>query len=301
MIEYPFAANTPEWMEARRGVITASRAKDARRSDGLTSQQRTYVNAIKAGRSEAAAREAAGYKATPKAEAVEKAIAGTLVPVFGESAHTYAKELARERLGGHEPEGFQGLSQRIGHEEEQFAAIEYIARTGHVLESAFFVTTEDRKFGMTPDRWVSGRAGFLEIKTMVSSTTLFKAMVDGDIDEYRDQCLFGLWHFTLPWADLGLWCPDLSALGVKRITRDEEELQAFEDDMVAFDGLVEDYVRKLAKAIGRDTQSESGPPWDATSAPAQPGPLVGAAPVKEAAMERAVARTADLIANPFAI
>jgi len=33
----------------------------------------------------------------------------------------------------------------------------------------------------------------------------------------------------------------------------------------------------------------------------QPGPLVGTAPVKEAAMERAVARAADLIANPFSI
>lgn len=262
MIEYPFRTNTPEWLEARRGVITASRAKDARRTDGLTDQQRTYVNALKSGHSEAAARQAAGYKSQPKAEAVEKALAGELVLQFGEAAQTYAKELARERCGGNEPEGFQGLSQRIGHEEEQFAAIEYVARTGRDIEEAFFTATDDRKFGMSLDRWVAGRRGALEIKTMVSSVTLFKAMVDGDISEYRDQCIFGLWHFVLDWIDLCLWCPDLRLLHVVRIERDEEEIQRLEDDMVAFDKVVGTYEAMLRKAMGAPSVQPEPPPWE---------------------------------------
>lgn len=259
MIEYPFKQGTPEWAECRRGVITASRAKDIRRTDGLTDQQRLYVEAMRAGYGEASARQAAGYKAKPTSTTVEAALNGTLVLQFGEGAHTYAKQLARELCGGKEPEGFEGLSQRTGHEEEPFAAIEYVARTGRNVEEAFFTATDDRKFGMSLDRWVSKdrnaeldhRKAALEIKTMVSSTTLFKAMVDGDISEYRDQCVFGLWLLTLDWIDLCLWCPDLQALHIVRINRDEEEIQRLEDDLMAFAALVSGYEAKLLRAMGR--------------------------------------------------
>lgn len=275
MIEYPFATNTPEWKEARRGVITASRAKDARRTDGLTAQQRAYVTALRVGKSEAAAKQAAGYKKSPTSEAVEQAIAGTLTLQFGDAAHTYAKALARERCGGKEPEGFEGLSQRVGHEEEQFAAIEYVAKTGRRIEEAFFTTTDDRKFGMSLDRWVEGRRRALEVKTMVSSSTLFRAMVEGDISEYRDQCLFGLWHFTLDCMDLGLWCPDLSFLHIVTIRRDEDEIQQLEDDMVAFDRLVCQYEASLRKAMG--SEPATPPPWEPAATPAK-APIPAAVP-----------------------
>jgi exodeoxyribonuclease (lambda-induced) len=159
-----------------------------------------------------------------------------------------------------------------------------VAKTGSDVETAYFATTEDRKFGMSLDRWVSKPPGAalgvraLEIKTMVSSSTLFKAMVDGDVSEYRDQCLFGLWHFTLDWMDLGLWCPDLQFLHIVRIERDEDEIQALEDDMLAFDRLVGEYEAKLLKAMGRAPAAEP-PPWEEPKAPA-PAP---AAPTTKAA------------------
>ena len=265
MREYPFRQGSAEWLEARRAVITASCARDVRRSDGLTSQQRLYVNAIRSGASEADAKATAGYQKKPSAEAVELALAGKLPLQFSDAAHSYAKRLARERRGGREPEGFEGLSQRIGHEEEPFAAIEYIARTGAELEEAFFITTDDCKFGLSLDRWVNGRTGAIEIKTMVSSTTLFKAMVDGDISEYRDQCVFALWLLVLPWIDLCLWCPDLQALHVIRIERDEEEIQALEDDVVAFEGLVSQYEAKLCASL--KPAETIAPPADTVQAP----------------------------------
>lgn len=279
MREYPFAQGTPEWLEARRGVITASRASDVRRTDGLTAQQRTYVEAIRAGLSEVDAKAAAGYKAAPSAEAVKQAIAaGTLELQFGDAAHTYAKTLARERCGGREPEGFQGLSQRIGHEEEPFAAIEYVAITGADLEEAFFISTDDRKFGLSLDRWVNKRKGALEIKTMVSSATLFKAVVDGDISEFRDQCIFALWMLVLPWIDLGLWCPDLQTLHIVRIHRDEEEIEALEQDLLAFDRLVCEKEQQLRRAIGRASTAAEPAPWEPASAPPLAAPTPTVAP-----------------------
>lgn len=265
MREYPFPQGSPEWHEARLGVITASRARDVRRSDGLTAQQRIYVAAIRRGCSEADAKTAAGYQKKPTAEAVELALSGESLLRFEESTLRYAERLARERLGGREPEGREGLSQRIGHEEEQFGAIEYMAKTGAVVEEAFFITTDDRKFGLSLDRWVDKRAGALELKTMVSSATLFRAQARGDISEYRDQCVFALWMLTLPWIDLGLWCADLRALRIIRIHRDEDEIQKLEDDLIAFEALVSQHEAELRASIEGEAApaptAHVTPPW----------------------------------------
>lgn len=231
MIEHPYPQGTDEWLEARRGVITASRAKDARDRDS---------------------------KGKPSAKMLN-----------------YAMDTARERCGGKAAPVYQNAAMRMGSEEEQFAAIEYMARTGRALSEAFFITTDDRKFGLSLDRWVDREAA-IEVKTMVSSATLFKAMVDGDISEYRDQCVFALWMLRLQWVDLCLWAPDLpNPLKVIRITRDEAEIQRLEDDMVAFDRLVCQYEASLRKAMGAEPAAV--PPWEAPAAPtpaASPAPTV---------------------------
>lgn len=242
MIEHPYPQGTDDWLEARRGVITASRAKDARDRDS---------------------------KGKPSAKMLN-----------------YAMDTARERCGGKAAPVYQNAAMRMGSEEEQFAAIEYMARTGSALSEAFFITTDDRKFGLSLDRWVNAEAA-IEVKTMVSSATLFKAMVDGDISEYRDQCVFALWVLRLQWVDLCLWAPDLpNPLKVIRITRDEAEIQRLEDDMVAFDRLVCQYEASLRKAM--NTEPATTPPWEPAATPAKattpaavPAPTVapGAVPV----------------------
>jgi len=223
VIEHPYPQGTDDWLEARRGVITASRAKDARDRDS---------------------------KGKPSAKMLN-----------------YAMDTARERCGGKAAPVYQNAAMRMGSEEEQFAAIEYMARTGSALSEAFFITTDDRKFGLSLDRWVNAEAA-IEVKTMVSSATLFKAMVDGDISEYRDQCVFALWVLRLQWVDLCLWAPDLpNPLKVIRITRDEAEIQRLEDDMVAFDRLVCQYEASLRKAM--NTEPATTPPWEPAATPAK--------------------------------
>lgn len=115
----------------------------------------------------------------------------------------------------------------------------------------------------------------IEVKTMVSSQTLFKAMVDGDISEYRDQCVFAMWMLRLDWVDLCLWAPDLpNPLLVIRINRDEDEIQRLEDDMLAFDKLVSEYEAKLRKRLALPAgtfgpaDDLAAPPWTEPAAPA---------------------------------
>ena len=139
-----------------------------------------------------------------------------------------------------------------------------------MVSEAYFITTDDRKFGISLDRWVSREAA-IEVKTMVSSATLFKAVVEGDISEYRDQCVFALWMLRLQWVDLCLWAPDLpKPLKIIRIARDEAEIQRLEDDMVAFDRLVSKFEADLRKALNLQPDGPLDAPWEAPSVPDAP-------------------------------
>ena len=103
---------------------------------------------------------------------------------------------------------------------------------------------------------------------MVSSDTLFTAVVEGDISSYRGQCIFNMWLLGAEATELYLhvWdIPELSRLIV--IERDESEIQQLEDDMVEFDRLVSGYEAKLLKAMGR-APAPTVPPWAEAPAPA---------------------------------
>jgi len=161
----------------------------------------------------------------------------------------YARDVARERCGGTAPSKFQNAAMRTGVEQEPVARAMYEARTGYMVDEASFFVTDDHLFGLSPDGLID-EDGVLEIKTMVSSETLFTAVVDGDISAYRDQCLGYLWLLGRQWVDLVLWAPDLEAAGRKglhiiRIVRQDDEIEKLEADLMAFAVLVQDNEEKL--------------------------------------------------------
>lgn len=167
----------------------------------------------------------------------------------------YARDLARERLGGKAPAKFQNAAMRTGTEQEPFARAKYEARTGHLVDEVGFYVSDDGRFGLSPDGLIDDE-GVLEIKTMVSSETLFTAVADRDTSEYIDQCLGYLWLLGRQWVDLVLWCPDLGHMVINRITRDEDAIEALEVDLMAFSKLVNEYESKLRGAI-RANQEEA--------------------------------------------
>ena len=263
LIQHNMKQGSAEWHEIRRGVITGSRASDARdRSNGLEPRQQAYVDAILQGLPESDALRIAGYKKAPTSELVKRAVGGEVLPlVWGDKAIAYAKELARDRVGsGRAINLMEGFAQRMGHEEEPFAAIAWMAETGLEVEEVGFLTTEDRMFGCSPDRLVVGHPKrALEIKTMVSATTLFQCVVEGDIGDFEDQCLFEMWHMTLDQLDLCLWAPDLpKPLHIVPLMRDEAKLEAFEADMLAFRELVTTYENKLRAKLGMELVTTAG-------------------------------------------
>jgi exodeoxyribonuclease (lambda-induced) len=165
----------------------------------------------------------------------------------------YAMDIARERIGGSAPSKFQNAAMRTGQEQEPFARAMYEARTGHMVDEAGFYLSDDAVFGLSPDGLIDAD-GVLEIKTMVSSDTLFTAVADGDISAYTDQCLGYLWLLGRQWVDLVLWAPDLGHMTIKRINRDEDAIEALEADLMAFAKLVTQYETTLRTAIQSTTE-----------------------------------------------
>lgn len=163
----------------------------------------------------------------------------------------YAMDVARERCGGRAGEKFQNAAMRFGTEQEPLARIAYEQATGNVVFEVGFITDESGYFGLSPDGLIDDD-GVLEIKTMVSSDTLFKAVVDGDISEYIDQINGYLWMLGRQWVDLVLWAPDLADLGlamkVIRIERDDAAILALEADLIDFLRMVQKNEQRLVSA-----------------------------------------------------
>lgn len=163
---------------------------------------------------------------------------------------SYAMDVARERVGGRTPDVFANAAMRTGTEQEPFARAAYEAMTGNFVEEAGFITTDDGLFGVSVDGLVDDD-GVIEIKTMVSSDTLFTAVVDGDISAYIDQCNGAMWLLGRKWVDLILWAPDLEPIGRQlttiRIERDDDAIEELEDDLMEFERLVSKYEHLLRK------------------------------------------------------
>jgi hypothetical protein len=167
-------------------------------------------------------------------------------------AKLYAQDLARERLGGSAMEVYQNSQMRFGTEQEPLARAAYVAATGNEVQEVGFISTEDGKFGVSPDGLV-GDDGAIEVKTICSSDVLFKVLVDGDVSQYIDQINGYMWLLGLEWVDLCVWVPDLvdagMALTIKRIHRDETAIEELESDLIAFERLVSQYEAKLRALI----------------------------------------------------
>lgn len=224
LIHHDYDQGSPEWLQVRKGVITGSRFKDCRDFKALTAAQK------KEGRT--------------RGDLSSKALG-------------YAMDTARQRFGGEAPAKFQNAAMRMGSEQESFARQAYESKTGNLVEEVGFFTTQDGIFGLSPDGLIDDD-GVLEIKTMVSSETLFTAVADGDISEYIDQCNGYLWLLGRQWVDLVLWAPDLKdqglALTIRRITRDEQAIEALEADLMEFSSLVKTYETKLIQAAQTNTK-----------------------------------------------
>lgn len=204
------------WKDARRGVITGSRCKDARDYKAPTAADKKL--------------------GITRGEASSKLMG-------------YAYDLARELCGGLVPEVYVNDAMRTGTEEEPKARRAFERKTGDLVLEAGFITTDDGRFGVSVDGFI-GDDGIIEIKTMVSSNTLFRAFVEGTIDDYIDQCNMAMWLTGRKFVKLILWAPDLvRPLKIITITRQDDVIDALERDLLQFKARVDANVKALTDAL----------------------------------------------------
>lgn len=206
MLYHNHEQGSEAWLQSRAGVITASRFKDA--CDRLKPKK------------------------------------GELIGEPSAKCTGYAAQVALERVAGRPIDKFfENWQMREGKEQEEFARIAYEAQTGYLVDEVGFITTDDRKFGYSPDGEIDAD-GLVEIKTILSGDVALKVCGHHDLSGYMDQCLGGLWLTGRKWIDLVIWCPALEAVGKKmtihRIERDDDKIEQLEADLMAFLKMVDE-------------------------------------------------------------
>lgn len=164
----------------------------------------------------------------------------------------YAAQVAVERIAQRPiDKAFQNWQMREGQEQEPHARNAYDVETGNVVQEVGSIATDDDLFLYSPDGLI-GDDGLLEIKTLLSADVILRVIGDGDLSEYMDQCMGGLWLTGRKWIDLVLWAPALEPIGrqltIHRITRDEAAIEALEADLIAFAAMVRAAEAKLRGA-----------------------------------------------------
>lgn len=166
----------------------------------------------------------------------------------------YACQVALERVS-HQPADatFENWQMREGHVQEPIARAAYERRTGNLVDEVGAFATDDDLFLYSPDGIIDGD-GLLEVKTLFSPERIMTIVGNGDVSDFIDQCMFGLWLTGRQWIDLVVWVPSLEHLTIKRINRDEDAIEALETDLMAFARLVTQYETTLRTAIQSTTE-----------------------------------------------
>ena len=167
----------------------------------------------------------------------------------------YACQVALERVS-HQPADatFENWQMREGHVQEPIARAAYERRTGNLVDEVGAFATDDDLFLYSPDGLIDGD-GLLEVKTLFSPERIMTIVGNGDVYDFIDQCMFGLWLTGRQWIDLVVWVPSLEHLTIKRIDRDEDYIEAMETDLMAFSRLVTQYENTLRIAIQSTTET----------------------------------------------
>ena len=271
MIIYDHPQSSAEWLASRAGVITASMFASARKKvNGLSGQQAAYVEAIRAGMTEAEAMLKAGYKAKPKSETVERALRGESVGEFSDATKDYAFRLAVERISGTPlDEGFSTWAMKRGQELEPAGRAEVEVKLGVFVDEAGFVCTDDLKFGASADGFIDHDGG-LEIKCLVDPSRIRDVILKGDISEFMDQIQGGMWITGRKWWQFALYCPALEKVGLqlwtKRIDRDDNYIDALEMDLIEFEKLVTENETLLREYHDETDPAEFVPDWERDAA-----------------------------------
>lgn len=161
----------------------------------------------------------------------------------------YACQVALERVSQRPADStFESWQMREGHVQEPIARATYERRTGNLVDEIGAFATDDDLFLYSPDGVIDDD-GLLEVKCLFSPERILTIVGSGDMSDFEDQCMFGLWLTGRQWIDLVVWTPCLEHMSIHRITRDEDAIEKLEADLMEFARLVTKYETTLRAAL----------------------------------------------------
>lgn len=164
---------------------------------------------------------------------------------FSASARPFAKLKTSEIMAGAPIEKGKSHWMERGNELEPEAVETYEFITGNKTEKVGFITTDDGKFGTSPDRLVNDD-GLLEIKCP-SPWQHTEYLIENKVNPIYKAQIHGQMLLTgRKWVDWYSYHPLLSPL-IIRVYRDERYIARLQAAMKRFTGLMDKYKNDLIK------------------------------------------------------
>jgi len=159
--------------------------------------------------------------------------------------------LALERITGRPQEReFTTAALQHGIDKEPEALARYEAKSAEILERVGFLSLGDVMAGCSIDSFISDRKGIVEAKCPESATHFEYVETQVIPDDYRWQCVHGLWVTGAEFCDFisfdDRFPPHLQYLCV-RLERDEKEIKAYEAMALSFLDEVKEKVAAIQK------------------------------------------------------
>ncbi len=167
----------------------------------------------------------------------------------GEAAErrNYRAQLVCERLTGRPEQGFTNAAMLHGIEQEPFALVAYIAKTGLAVDEVGFLEHGTLMAGASPDGLI-GNDGGIEIKCPTKAVHIETLRSQRMPMEHAPQVQGCMWISGRKWWDFVSYHPEFPEplqLFVARIQRDEQYIQSLERQVEAFLNEVASEVEEL--------------------------------------------------------
>lgn len=164
------------------------------------------------------------------------------------SRKNYAAQLVTERLDGKLPEPFTNEAIQWGIDQEPFACEAYTLKTGNEVQEIHFIDHPTIPFaGASPDGLVD-EDGLLEVKCPTTATHIETLLADEIPEKHKYQMLWQMACTGRQWCDFISYdsrLPKEMQLFIRRLPRDEKEIERIENEVRIFQGEVEALVNAL--------------------------------------------------------
>ncbi len=166
-------------------------------------------------------------------------------------APAYMYRLLGEWMTGRPQEMIETEYMQIGRDLEDRAVKAYCFQKECQVDQIGFVTTDCGRFGCSPDRFVAGADGGVEIKTHPQAIGVHvQAMVERAMsDAHKSQVQGCLWICEKEYWDLVSYVEDLPTV-IVRVTRDEKYINALSTALESFSEVMEKMRLKLTQEYG---------------------------------------------------